>query len=120
MKEIAFAVSAVLSCAAPIAHAGDAKHCVRVGSSASAQTLKNVCNQKIEVVWCHDKDKRGYRDGLCKEDGRFHLEHTVLEAGEMKDNRYSLPQGATIRYGACMGSYYTTKQQGMSGGYNCK
>jgi len=100
-------------------YAGDASHCVSVGSGDRSQTLTNNCNQKIEVVWCHTLNKRGYR-GLCKSDGKYYQKHTVLKPGEVKENQYSLPVNSTIYYGACTGGYYSTKQSGMNGQYRCK
>ncbi len=96
-----------------------AANCVRISSANNAQRLTNVCNTKIEVVWCHELNRQGYRSGLCGHDGKFYQKHHVLNPGESTQNKYSLPLGTRIHYGACTGSYYSTKVKGMSDRYSC-
>lgn len=97
-----------------------APNCVRISTGDRSQVITNVCNVEIEVVWCHELDKKGYRSGLCGSDGKFYQKHRALDPGESTDNKYSLPLGTRINYGACTGGYYSTKQVGNNGRYSCK
>lgn len=101
-------------------YAGSAISCISVGSGSNSQTLTNNCNYKVEVAWCHTLNKRGYKDGLCKSNGKYYQKHTVLKPGAVKRNQYSLPYNSTIYYAACKGNYYTIEQDGMSGSFFCK
>jgi len=105
------------------AYSGDyASDCIRLGSNGkNSQTLTNTCSAKVEVAWCHHLDKRGVRDGLCNNDGKFYQKHVVLEPGEVKENQYSLPLRTKISWAACFGGYYTFKQEpGWDGRFTCK
>jgi len=99
---------------------GDAKRCIRVGRSGNSQTLTNTCRDKVEVVWCHLKETKATRRGVCGQKGKFYQKHDVLKPGQVKKNQYSLPLGTRINFGACYGGYYTTKQTGSRGSYSCK
>lgn len=123
MKNLGFAAAiaaAALTFVPETASAQDASRCVSVGSGSRSQTLTNRCNRKIEVVWCHHKNQKGYRDGLCRTENKFYQKHVVLKPGEVRENKYTLPRGTQISYGACFGGYYSTKPSGMGGGYRCK
>lgn len=111
-----------------ISFAGDAKECISVGHHKSkygarndSQTLTNTCQQKIEVVWCHDNNGKRYKRGRCGRDGKYYQKHTVLKPGQVKQNQYSLPSIGTIHYGACFGGYYSTQTKKWNDGtYKCK
>ncbi|MGY8991507.1 MAG: hypothetical protein ACKVHL_07945 [Rhodospirillales bacterium] len=57
---------------------------------------------------------------MCGQKGKFYQKETVLKPRQKYDNRYSLPKGTRIHFGACFGGYYTAKQKGTSGRYTCK
>lgn len=123
MKFAAFLVAlvaAVFAFAPEQAAAQNAQKCVSIGNAKRAQTITNNCSRKIEVVWCHNKNQKGYRSGLCGRKNKFYQKHRVLKPGEEHDNRYSLPKGTRINYGACFGGYYSTKPKGSRGRYACK
>ena len=101
--------------------AGDATGCVSLGTKGDSQTLINNCGTKVHVIWCHgpsDKD----RFTECGSKGRYFQQNSVLDPGESKVNKFSLPLGATIIYGACEGSYGTTTPVGKNtqNEYYCK
>ncbi|MCZ6885565.1 MAG: hypothetical protein O7E53_04265, partial [Alphaproteobacteria bacterium] len=60
------------------------------------------------------------KSGRCGRKGKFYQKHSVLKPSQVKSNRYSLPRGARISYGACFGGYYSTKRQGSSRRFTCK
>lgn len=117
---LAALIAAVFAFAPEQAAAQNATKCISIGSGSRSQTMTNRCNRKIEVVWCHNKDRKGYRSGLCGRKDKFYQKHDVLKPGEKKENRYSLPKGTRINYGACFGGYYTTKPKGNRGRFSCK
>lgn len=129
MKNGGFAfvfVAIVLMVSLSSAHAGDAKHCVRIGMKKAdydggrdRQTITNTCSTKIEVLWCHNSPEQFARDGVCDTGGKYYQKHKVLEPGEVEENQFSLPAGARIFYGACEGGYYSTEQT-SDGAYRCK
>ena len=45
--------------------------------------------------------------------------HTVLEAGEKKENQYTIPDNTVIEFGACKGGYYSIDSFDGLGGYTC-
>ena len=101
--------------------AGDAAGCLSLGAKGNSQTLTNNCATKVHVIWCHgpsDKD----RSTECGHKDKYFQQNTVLEPGESKENKYSLPLGATINYGACEGSYGTATPVGKNtqNEYYCK
>lgn len=100
----------------------DAKHCVRLGRDdrAKAQTLTNICSEKIEVAWCHTESKeKGTQLGVCGED-KYFRKHKTLDPGKSENNRLSLPLDAQIHFGACIGGYYSLKTDGNTGHYTCR
>lgn len=101
------------------AEAKSANRCVQIGSGSRSATLKNVCNRKIHVIWCHNSSQRKHRGSKCGRKGKFFQQESVLKPGQKKENQYSLPLSARIRYGACFGGYYTTKQT-TGGNFRCK
>ncbi len=108
------------------ANAGNATHCISVGYTQGeygleGQTLKNTCDRKIEVVWCHKNNIKKHKSGRCGNKGRFYQKRYALEPGEVKSNYYSLPSKGLINYGACTGGNYSTETNGRSDAkFNCK
>ena len=80
-----------------------------VGSGPRSATLKNTCDTKILVAWCHNSNQRSSQRSRCGRNGRHYQQHAVLRPGERKANQYTLPKGARISYGACYGSYSSMK-----------
>ena len=68
--------------------AQNATRCINLGSNSNSKTLRNTCNRKVEVVWCHNSSKRGVKSGRCGPyvDVRRHVDdvsgggHETLEA----------------------------------------
>ncbi len=110
----------VLLCCARIAVAGDAASCVQLGTTATAQSLKNVCGESIIVFWCHNSSKPVNKGGLCGDNKRYYRLTTMLKPGQVDSNPYSSPLGAHIAYGACFGDYGSYKYTDDKGGYLCK
>ena len=100
--------------------AQNATRCINLGSNSNSKTLRNTCNRKVEIIWCHNSSKRGVKSGRCGRKGKVHQKHSVLKPGQIKSNRYSLPRGARISHGACFGGYYSTKTRGSSRSFTCK
>lgn len=105
---------AVLLCAR-FAFAADASICVQFGVTEDSQTMKNVCPQEIVVFWCHDAQKR--KEGTCGEGNYYYRLNRTLKPGEVSINQYSLPLGANITHGACVGGYGAYKYTDNKGGY---
>lgn len=108
---------ALLLCAR-FAFADDAAICVQFGVTEKSQSMKNICSQEIVVFWCHDAERR--KEGTCG-DGRYYYRlNRTLKPGEVSINQYSLPLGANITHGACVGGYGAYKYTDNKGGYLCK
>ena len=104
----------------------DAKSCIIIskvqqdGGREVHQTLTNKCNQAIGLIYCHSPSQRpGTKGTECGNNGRFYQQFTTLQPGEKKENKYSLPDDATITYGACYGGERNIKQT-TDGAYNCR
>jgi hypothetical protein len=108
------------------ANSGDAKSCIIIsmvqqkGGGEAGQTLTNKCNQAIGLIYCHSPSKRPSTKGTeCGNSGRFYQQFTTLQPREKKVNKYSLPDDATITFGACFGGERNIKQT-TDGSYNCR
>lgn len=103
---------------APLAFPADASICVQFGVTEKSQTIKNLCPQEIVVFWCHDDARR--REGTCGDGNYYYRLNRTLKPGEVSINQYSLPLGANITHGACVGGYGAYKYTDNKGGYLCK
>jgi len=112
-------VSAFLLLFSISAQADDALHCIEIGQGDRSQTLTNVCDHEVEVLWCHNRNESGYKRSFCGSNGRYYQKQAVLTSGEEKQNQFALPFNSTIYYAACQGSFYSIKEMDASGGYLC-
>lgn len=122
-----FLLLLLLACAlclpAPAAAAagtrGDnATACLKKSADKNSQKLTNDCDVDLVVVWCHDKDQKGWRDGLCGQGKDFYRKSAVLKPGESLGNLYSTPLGHSLTFGACIGGYSALRKL-EDGGYAC-
>lgn len=100
-------------------YAEDALECVEVGKDERSQSIVNVCDVEVEVLWCHNRKDPGYGLGLCGYQEKYYQKQAVLQPGEHKQNYFSLPFDSTLYIAACKGGHYSTRQIGMDGGYLC-
>lgn len=100
--------------------AENAEQCLQFGTTERGQSIKNVCGEDIVIIWCHDFNKQGYRDGLCGSNNKFYQYNKLLKPGAIDENYYTLPANAHISTGACFGSYGSYKYTDKIGGYLCK
>ncbi|MBQ0757682.1 MAG: hypothetical protein KBT54_11300 [Amphritea sp.] len=100
-------------------YAEDAFECVEVGKGERSQSIFNICDVEVEVLWCHNQKAPGYGRGLCGYQERYYQKQAVLQPGEQKQNYFSLPFNSTLYIAACKGGHYSTRQVGMEGGYLC-
>lgn len=110
-----------------VLYAQDASDCIFLGyeekewEGSGRQTLKNTCNVKIEVAWCHNNADKNFKDGLCGSNGKYFPKKVTIKPGETYSNFYSLPASGRIIYGACTGGYGSIITDGYSNGrYACK
>ncbi len=87
------------------------------------QYLINNCDNEIFTFWCHDKDQKGYRKGVCGGE-KFFRNARVIKAGEKYFNQYSIPKSANINFGACPTSKHykwsrSVKKWNEDGSYEC-
>lgn len=98
----------------------DARACIQRSVQSGKESMTNICDRKIVVIWCHDRDQQGYRNGLCGEGKNYFRMNRTLEPGEVMNNQFSLPLGANISFGACFGGYGSFKRLEQAGQYLCK
>lgn len=102
----------------------NAANCLRFGQITESQTITNICSVVVNVMYCHTPTTLpgGWFDSTCGADG-FYTQRTWLSPGEVKDNKFSLPLGTTIWYGACQGgsnpSLPSGKEVSLTGDYVC-
>lgn len=106
-------------CAAPV-QAADAVHCVSIGVGERSQSLTNICDHPIEVLWCHSRNEPGYQRSLCGSRGEYFQKQAVLQPQQIKQNQFSLPFSATLFYAACPGSHGAVKPMDRDGNYLCR
>jgi len=107
-----FAMILMLGIALPT-WAKDATACIKLGVKEKSQTLTNICDKRVHVIWCHSPTPKD-RDAECGRNNRFFKQNTVLKPGEMTENMFSLPLDTTITYGACEGGWFTTEPAGKN------
>lgn len=107
-----FAMILMLGIALPT-WAKDATACIKLGVKEKSQTLTNICDKRVHVIWCHSPTPKD-RDAECERNNRFFKQNTVLKPGEMTENMFSLPLDTTITYGACEGGWFTTEPAGKN------
>ncbi len=98
----------------------DARACIQRSVQSGKESMTNTCDRQIVVIWCHDRDQQGYRNGLCGKGKNFFRMNRTLEPGEALNNPFSLPLGANIPFGACFGGYGSFKRLEQEGQYLCK
>lgn len=99
-----------------------AANCVQIGQGESTKSLKNLCDKKIVVFWCH-KEGAGNTDLACGTgaDRYYYKLTTVLAAGQSDSNPpQSHPLNVTLDYGACYGDIGDYQYTDAKGGYLCK
>lgn len=104
----------------------DAAKCIVIktipssGGSSSHQTITNTCKEKIGIIYCHTPSSMpDTRDTECGHNGRYFQQFSTMNPGQIKENKYSMPIDATIRYGACFGGESKIKQT-TNGDYICR
>lgn len=104
------------------AHANDAAECIQVGEDIklSSRTLKNTCNREVIVFWCHAYAGSDTNSTACDPTKKLYKQNSLLKENEVKSNRYALPLGAKIHFGACFGSYFSFELLNGEGAYFCK
>ncbi|MEY4753897.1 MAG: hypothetical protein RJA44_1572 [Pseudomonadota bacterium] len=106
----------------------NAAQCVKFGfhpgEFTDSQSMTNICNYEIHVLYCHSPGGTGAKWGDCDPStGHFYQYAHWLKPGESFDNYYSLPVGSTIWYGACSGGRYSSpsaKEVAIDGTYVCQ
>ncbi len=104
-----------------MAHAADAADCIDLGEDKAqkSRTLKNTCSNEVMLFWCHDNTAKAHSESACDTNKRVYRQQTPLKPGEIKVNRYSLPAGSTLTFGACYGSYGSFAILDNAGNYLC-
>jgi len=100
----------------------DGLGCIDLGKNKNAQTMKNICRERIYVMWCHDPSSLpGTKNSECGSgDHRYYTHNFLLDPGEMRDNLYTMPLDAKLHYGVCVGgSSWDTRTVDNRGGYIC-
>ncbi|MEY3253121.1 MAG: hypothetical protein RL227_2094 [Pseudomonadota bacterium] len=103
------------------ASAADAAHCIEIGDDVKqeSRTLKNTCSSEVVVFWCHNGTDKRSRNSACDPSKRLYRMNTPLAPDAVKVNRYMLPAGAQLTYGACFGSWYSFAVLDHTGRYLC-
>ncbi len=120
MKEIAVLCALLLVCVE--SHSQVASDCIKLGEDADSRTMTNTCSKPIVVAWCHQaSDAKGTLSSLCNggDNKRLFRMSKILDPGQTNKNRYSLPKGSTISFGACFGSFRDFQRVGSAGHYAC-
>lgn len=113
-------VLSVVLLSSPATLASDAIHCVSIGVGERSQSLTNICNHPIEVLWCHTRDEPGYQRSLCGSRGDYFQKQAVLLPQQVKQNQFSLPFNSTLFYAACPGNHGAVKAMDRDGNYLCQ
>lgn len=103
-------------------HGQIASDCIELGQDSESRTMKNTCEKPIVVAWCHQgSTAKGTLSSLCSGgDGkRLFRMSKILDPGQTNRNRYSLPLGSTISFGACIGGFGDFQRVGSAGHYAC-
>jgi hypothetical protein len=102
-------------------HAADATHCIELGDDKAqhSRTLKNTCGSEVIVFWCHNGTNKASRDSACDPGKRLYRMNSPLPPGAVKVNRFSLPLGTQLTYGACFGSWSAYALLDHTGRYLC-
>ncbi|HET8731209.1 MAG TPA: hypothetical protein VFM34_08890 [Moraxellaceae bacterium] len=114
-----YLLSLLLLCSG-IAAADNAASCISLGRTEKGQSLRNTCNLKVIVFWCHQADTPEDRRGHCGFDGKFYRKAVTLEPGQVEANPYGLPAAGDISFGACFGGYWDYTATDNEGGYSCR
>ena len=125
MKKYILAAALVFGMVSTV-QAADARHCIRIGTidahdgSVARQSITNICTEKIGLVYCHEASSQpGTKGTECGHNDRYYQQFTSMEGGQVNDNQFSMPNDATIRYGACFGGEGKVKK-GQNGDYSCR
>lgn len=120
------AASAVVFLISFPSYAGDAAQCIALSDSKDdnrSRALTNNCHAEVMVFWCHHGTARVTGDTACDPAKTYYRQQSALkphgEPGSVKTNRYSLPIGADVTYGACFGSYGSFALLDNTGAYYC-
>jgi len=110
----------------PTSAGRDAKSCIVIATALQKsgleprQSITNNCNEAVGLVFCHGPSARpGTKTTECGDKGRYYQQFSTLAPGQTKENHYSMPADAPIRFGACFGGEGKIKQT-TDGGYNCR
>ena len=120
MKEIAVLSALLLICVQ--SHSQVASDCIKLGEDADSRTMTNTCSKPVVVAWCHQaSDAKGTLSSLCNggDNRRLFRMSKILNPGQTNRNRYSLPVGSNISFGACFGSFGDFQRVGSAGHYAC-
>lgn len=112
---------ALLTALSPPARAAVATHCIELGYNAkeASRTLRNTCSSEVVVFWCHNSTGKAHRDSACDPSKSLYRMNTPLAPGAVKVNRYTLPAGSQLTYGACFGSWFSFALLDHTGRYLC-
>ena len=110
----------------PTGSGRDARSCIVIamapqkGGLEPRQSITNNCNEVIGLVFCHGPSaKPGTKGTECGNNGRYYQQFSTMQPGQTKENQYSLPVDAQIRFGACFGGEGKIRQT-TDGSYNCR
>lgn len=105
-----------------LAHANDAAKCIELGDDLkqNSRSLTNTCSREVIVFWCHSNVDANSKSSACDPTKKLYKQNFLLKPNDVKTNRFSLPLGSTIHYGACFGRYYSFELIDGEGTYLCK
>lgn len=94
-------------------HKYKAEDCIKIIYNDGTTAMRNSCNYTTWVSYCATTGNK-----KCGTTSKYYKSMTKLRAGETYQNKYSLPTGANIKYGACYEKQ--ASQLNSDGSYTCR